>query len=60
MKRHAMTRPSPLERAERAAKRFADKWWSERPYGPEAGRCFHDYGAGYLAGYKAAKREQSK
>ena len=55
-----MNRPSLLERAERAARRFADKWWSERPYGPEGGRCFHDYGAGYLAGYKAAKRERRK
>ena len=55
-----MKHPSLRERAKAAATRYSLKSWGYFNDSREAGRCFHDYGAGYLAGWKAAKREQSK
>jgi hypothetical protein len=53
-----MKRPSLYERAERAAKRFADSWKVLTDV--EYANTYMDFTRGYLAGYRAAKRERRK
>jgi hypothetical protein len=53
-----MKRPSLRERAKAAAVRYTLKYWGYFNNSREAGRSFHAYCIGYLAGYRAAKRER--
>jgi len=55
-----MKRPSLLERAERAAKRHADNRFSKSCKSMPKADCRLDYADGYLAGYRAAKREAKR
>ena len=52
--------PSLYERAERAAKRHADNWFSKSCKSMPKADCRLDYADGYRAGYRAAKRERRK
>jgi hypothetical protein len=51
-----MKRPSLYERAERAALRYVDAYLSRNQPEHYSSRLYFE--AGYLAGYKAAKRER--
>jgi hypothetical protein len=53
-----MKRPSLLERAMRAALRHANRYFDAKYCLPRHSQCRLDYGEGYLAGYRAAKRER--
>ena len=54
-----MKRPL-YERAKAAATRYSLKSWGYFIDTRETERSYHDYAAGYLAGYRAAKRERRK